>query len=344
MSFHVDTPQKMQLSELVLGLDIELIGADGSEVVTGCTGFETVSAGQLCYLSNPDYLENTAIAAGCFCIVSAEIYADFADYFATTVILIAQNPRRAFAQMAQKIYPLRPSSGQIHPTAIIDETAHIASDVEIGAFCVVGRHVTISSHSILASHVEISDGVHIAEHCRIASGVKISNSDIGHHVQIAENTVIGKRGFGFDGIGKDVQMMPHLGRVHIGNHVDIGSLCSIDRGVNASTLIDDYVMLDNQVHIAHNVHIGEGSILCAQTAIAGSSTIGKACMFGGKVGVADHVTIGDNAMVMGNANVTKSLAGHQSYAGFPAIPAQQFWRQQASVRALAKTKGRGPKS
>lgn len=333
-------PNPSRLSELTAGLDVDLINADGAEWVKGCAGIQDIAAGMLGYVSDPSYLENSALPEACFCITTSAILSEYQVLFEQAHVIVCANPRRVYATIAQQLYPQAIASGQVHPTAQIDETASIDPTAEIGAFCVIGKGVHVGAQTILGPSVYIGDFVSIGTGCLLASGVKVSHTSIGDQVQIAENTVIGKRGFGFEGIGKNATIIPHIGSVKIGNNVDIGALCTIDRGVNAQTIIEDYAMLDNLVHLAHNVFIGEGSILCAQCAIAGSSQIGKACLFGGKVGVADHVEIGDNAIIMGGANVTKSLSGGQAYAGTPAIPAKEHWKQQAQLRMLHKSKGK----
>lgn len=338
MSTHSAYPLPARLSQLTSGLEVTCVGADGAEMVTGCAGIAHLEAGKLGYISNPDYLVSAKLPKGSFCITNAVVFAAHEEAFEGVHLILCDNPRRVYAKIAQQLYPPVGANGTIHPTAYIDPSAIIDESAEIGPYCVIGKDVTISAHTILATHVEIGDNVTIGKHCHLASGVKISHTTMGDHVNIAENTVIGKRGFGFEGVGRNVEIIPHLGTVNIGSHVDIGALCAIDRGVDAATSIEHYVMLDNMVHLAHNVSVGEGSILCAQTAIAGSSHIGKSCLFGGKVGVSDHLNIGDNTIVMGNANVTKSLDGGQAYAGFPAVPAQEFWKQQARLRMLVKSK------
>ena len=336
-------PVPHSLKALFDGSQVEVPAASADILVIDCKDIAEAGKGVLAYLSDLSFLDDRSLPEGTICLVSHTIAAMPCEGLERAITLPCDNPRASFAQAAKRLYPAvfdvsDGVQGMIHPSAVIDPTAQIDSTASIGPFSVIASNVKIGAHSVIDSHVQIKQGTEIGANCQISAGVKLSHTLIGDNVKIAENTVIGKRGFGFEAAAGQVDIMPHLGLVIIGNHVDIGALCAIDRAVFGETRLEDYVMLDNHVHLAHNVSIGKGSIIAAHSAIAGSSHIGKACMLGGKVGVADHVTIGDNSIIMGNANVTKSLAGGEAYAGFPAMPAQQFWKQQARLRMQAKQK------
>ena len=338
-----EEPVPHSLAALCDGLQVDVPPACANITVTDCKDIADAGPGILTYLSDLSYLGNASLPRGTICLISRASAELSCDGLANAITLPCDNPRAVFAQAAKRIYPSlfkvpTEQDGTIHPSAIIEQGAQIDKTASIGAFSLIGKGVKIGAHSVIDAHVQIAQGTEIGSNCHIASGVAVSHSLIGNYVRIAENTVIGKRGFGFEATIGQVDIMPHLGLVIIGNHVDIGALCAIDRAVFGETRLADYVMLDNLVHLAHNVSIGEGTIIAAHSAIAGSSHIGKACLLGGKVGVADHVTIGDNSIIMGNANVTKSLVGGQAYAGFPAMPAQQFWKQQARLRMQTKRK------
>jgi len=336
-------PSSHTLIALFDGLQVDVPSEYADITVRDCKDISAAATGMLTYLSDLSYLDNDSLPEGTICLVSRKIAEMSCAGLEKAVIVACDNPRAIFAQAAQRIYPdlFHPPAdmqGNIHPTAIIDPQASIDSTASIGPFCVIEKDVKIGAHSVLESHIQVKQGTEIGRSCHIAASVVLSHVIISDHVTIGANTVIGKRGFGFEASASQVSIMPHLGIVVIGKHVDIGASCVIDRAVFGETRLDAHVMLDNLVHLAHNVTIGTGTIIAAHSAIAGSSHIGKACMLGGKVGVADHVTIGDNSIIMGNANVTKSLAGGEAYAGFPAMPAQQFWKQQARLRMQAKRK------
>ncbi|MGB1474559.1 MAG: UDP-3-O-(3-hydroxymyristoyl)glucosamine N-acyltransferase, partial [Candidatus Puniceispirillaceae bacterium] len=151
-------------------------------------------------------------------------------------------------------------------------------------------------------------------------------------VKTDAHCVIGKRGFGFDGQGGDLQVLPHLGQVIIGKGCDIGAGVTIDRGALDDTIIGEYVMIDNQCHIAHNVVIDDNVIILGQAGIAGSVEIGKNSIIGAQVGIRDHIHIADNVVIASKSGVTKDIEKAGTYAGFPAMPAREFWLQMANAR------------
>ncbi len=258
------------------------------------------------------------------------------------VILVSRNPRYAFAQICSLLYPEREtSSGNIHPTAQIDESAHIAKDVTIGPFCCIAADVNIGRGSSLGAGVKCAPSVKIGKDCQIADYVTLDKTIIDAGSSIGQHSVIGKAGFGFEENGNDIQKVPHLGRVLIGRETSIGAHCSIDRGTIQDTIIADLVMIDNMVHIAHNVEIGRKSVILAQAGIAGSSIIGENCIIGGQSGIADHVRIISGAVILSRSGVTKSIDKADTYAGFPATVAKNYWREQAQLRQLAKQVKKG---
>ena len=158
----------------------------------------------------------------------------------------------------------------------------------------------------------------------------LSNLVCGEGVKTDAYCVIGKRGFGFDGQGGSASL-PHLGQVIIGR--GIGAGVTIDRGALDDTIIGDYVMIDNQCHIAHNVVIDDNVIILGQAGIAGSVEIGKNSIIGAQVGIRDHIHIADNVVIASKSGVTKNIEKAGTYAGFPAMPAREFWLQMANARA-----------
>ncbi len=242
-----------------------------------------------------------------------------------------------FAQVCSVIYPEQgTNSGSIHPTAQIDKSAIIAQDVTIGPFCCIAAGVTIGRGSSLGAGVNCAPSVKIGEDCQIGDYVTLEKTILGDNVSIGQHCTVGKAGFGFESHENDIQKIPHLGRVIIGRRTSIGAHCCIDRGTIHDTRIADLVMIDNMVHIAHNVQIGRKSIILAQAGIAGSSIIGENCIIGGQAGIADHVKIESGTVILSRSGVTKSITTADVYAGFPAIIAKNYWREQAQLRRLAK--------
>ena len=272
-------------------------------------------------------------------ICTSELLEEFGStiFSGAEIILISQNPRYAFAQICSLIYPEQEAGlVNVHPTAQIDESAYIAKDVSIGPFCCIAADVNIGKGSSLGAGVKCGQSVKIGENCQISDYVTLDKTIIDGGSSIGQHSVIGKAGFGFEENENDIQKIPHLGRVLIGRKTSIGAHCCIDRGTIRDTTIADLVMIDNFVHIAHNVEIGRKSVILAQAGIAGSCIIGQNCIIGGQAGIADHVKIASGSVILSRSGVTKSINTAGVYAGFPATVAKNYWREQAQLRQLAK--------
>ncbi len=229
----------------------------------------------------------------------------------------------------------RPAPGHsrdapIHASARIDPSAVIEPGVRIGAGAVVGPRCWLRANVIIEEDVTLGTDCVIGYNTVIHSG-----SRIGNRVEIYSGCVIGADGFGFRPDGKGgIVKLPHIGNVEIGDDVEIGACCTIDRAKFGSTVIGPHTKLDNQVHIGHNVVIGRGCVLAAQTGIAGTSVIGDFCRFAGQSGVRDHVRMGDKVQVAGNSSVFRDVESGQSIGGVPAINTREFWRLFALWRRL----------
>ncbi len=293
----------------------------------------------LVFASNKKVIQELKSANGYALICTQELLEEFEKTILSgaEVILVSHHPKYLFAQVCSVIYPEQgTNSGSIHPTAQIDKSAIIAQDVTIGPFCCIAAGVTIGRGSSLGAGVNCAPSVKIGEDCQIGDYVTLEKTILGDNVSIGQHCIVGKAGFGFESHENDIQKIPHLGRVIIGRRTSIGAHCCIDRGTIHDTRIADLVMIDNMVHIAHNVQIGRKSIILAQAGIAGSSIIGENCIIGGQAGIADHVKIESGTVILSRSGVTKSITTADVYAGFPAIIAKNYWREQAQLRRLAK--------
>ena len=278
------------------------------------------------------------LSRGYALITTSEIIKEFGKNILSgaDVIFISKNPKFAFAQVCSLLFPSQENKSVIHPTAQIDQSANIANDVSIGPFCHIAAGVTIGKGSVLGIGVCCKSSVVIGKNCQIQDYVTIEKAIIEDNVSIGQHTVIGKEGFGFETYEDDIQRLPHLGRVLIGKKSSIGANCCIDRGTLQDTIINELVMIDNLVHIAHNVEIGKKAIILAQVGIAGSSMIKENCVIGGQAGIADHVEIPSDTTILSRSGVTKPIKTPGVYAGFPAKISKDFWREQAILRQLAK--------
>jgi len=244
--------------------------------------------------------------------------------------IVHHNPQLAIAKILGEFTPkLRYTSG-VNETAYVDSKAKIGKNVTIGPFSVIEAGVIIGDDSNIGSHTVIDQKTSIGKNCKIFSNIHIYHgTNIGDNAIIHSGTVIGSDGFGFVTDQDINHKIPQNGYVIIGNDVEIGANCAIDRGTIGDTIIEDQCKLDNHVHLAHNVRLGKGCLLTAAVTIAGSVEVGEFCIFAGHVGVAPHVKIGARSVLAAKTGVSKSLTGGKVYAGMPAREIREQHKREA---------------
>jgi UDP-3-O-[3-hydroxymyristoyl] glucosamine N-acyltransferase len=271
------------------------------------------------FLSNPKLSSQlSATRAGAVLIKSA----DLIHCPPSTIALVVKDPYLAFARLSKYWAKVRPSG--IHPQAYVAASATVASSASIGPFAYVGEHAVIGERTVLHPRATVLDETQIGADCILHSGC-----------------VIGADGFGFARDGQAWVKIAQLGRVVIGNDIEIGANTTIDRGALQDTVIADGVKLDNQIQIAHNVMIGEHTAIAACVGIAGSTIIGKRCTIGGAAGVIGHLTIADDVHISAFSLVQSSIkqAGH--YTGVYPLEEHGAWEKNAAtLRQLNKLRGR----
>jgi UDP-3-O-[3-hydroxymyristoyl] glucosamine N-acyltransferase len=253
-------------------------------------------------------------------------------------ILLSDDPRLAFARISTMFYPREAARGGCHPASHVAPDAILGAGIEVGPGAVIEAGAVIGAACRIGANTVIGAGVEIGESCTIGPNCSISHAVIGHHVVIASNSSIGGEGFGFAPSRTGMTKIGQLGRVVIGNHVDIGNNVCIDRGSLGDTVIGDGTALDNMVHVAHNVRVGKHCVFAAQTGIAGSTTVGDFVMVGGQVAIKDHVAIGNRVRLAGKSGVIGDVPDGQTMGGFPAMPVRQWHRQTATLARLARRK------
>ncbi len=307
------------------------ISGDGGIRIRGVAGIREAEAGQITFLANPKYesfLRETRASA---IILHESLPAP------PLPALLTPEPYLAFLEVVRLFDTGQvelPSRG-VHPSAVVAPGAILGEDVSIGPLAVVCEGATIGPRSVLSAGVYVGPGVILGEDCLLYPRVVLrKETEIGARVIIHAGAVIGDDGFGFAPDGEGYRKIPQIGKVVIEDDVEIGANTTIDRATIGVTRIGRGSRIDNLVMIAHNVEIGENSILCAQVGISGSTRVGKHVVLAGQVGIVGHVTIGDNARVGAQGGVTKSIPPGESYSGYPAQPHTRAQRLYAALRSL----------
>src|SRR5712691_198946 len=254
------------------------------------------------------------------------------------VILVSKEPYKAYALAAQAFYPPARVIARRALSAIIDQAAYVPDDCDIGPNVVIEPRARLGLRCSVGANTVIAAGVEIGDDCRIGPNVTLSHCVVGSRVVLHPGVRIGQDGFGFAPDPKVPIKVPQLGRVLIGDDVDIGANTTIDRGSGPDTVIGPGSMIDNLVQIGHNVVVGRGCVLAAMVGISGSTQIGDFVMIGGQAGFAGHLKIGSGARIAAQSGGMRDVAPGETVCGVPAVPIGLFMKQVAIVQRLAKKK------
>jgi UDP-3-O-[3-hydroxymyristoyl] glucosamine N-acyltransferase len=315
----------MKLSELAKSVGAEIHG-DHNTVVTGVASLEVAQHGQLSFLVGAQYrhqLKNTQASA----VVLS--HSDLEQCPCDAIV--TDNPELAFAKMLDFFNKGATIEPGIHLSAVIGNDCDIDASVTISAHCVIGNDVKIGANTIVSSGVHIGDGVQIGANCHLYPHVTLYHDVlIADRVVIHSGAVIGADGFGYtnDDQGRWVKIR-QVGTVCLASDVEIGANTTIDRGALENTIIEEGVKIDNQVQVAHNVHIGAHTAIAGCVGIAGSARIGKHCMIGGGVCINGHITIADSVIVTGMAMVMHSIDASGVYSSGTGLQKNLQWRKSA---------------
>lgn len=263
-----------------------------------------------------------------------------ADFKAADRPLIrVANPQLAFVRVLHRLYPSKKPTGGISSNACVGADFTCGGDVSIAPGAVIGDGVTIGERVTIYPNAVIGDRVRIGDDVVIYPNVTIlERCVVGNRVVLHAGTVVGSDGFGFAPDGESYTKIPQLGIVQIDDDVEIGANNTIDRAAFGRTRIGRGVKTDNLVHIAHNVTVGENSVLVAQVGIAGSTHLGRHVIVAGQAGIAGHIAVGDHAVVGPQAGVSKSVADGRVVSGTPEMPHRQWLRVQRIVSKLPELK------
>jgi len=307
--------------------------ADATRLVRDVAPLETAGPDDLAFLDNRKYLDAFAASRAGAALVDERL-ADKAP--AGMALLIAGDPYKAFARAAQAFYPQPALLPGRAPSAIVDPGAVVPGDCNIGAHVVIEAGVRLGARCQVGPNTVIAAGVELGDDCRVGANVTLSHCLIGARVVLHPGVRIGQAGFGFAPDPQAPVKIPQLGRVVIGDDVDIGANTTIDRGSGHDTEIGSGTMIDNLVQIGHNVVVGRGCILTGQVGISGSTRLGDFVMAGGQAGLAGHLKIGTGARIAAKAGLMRDVAPGETVSGIPAVPIGLFMRQVAVLQRLAR--------
>jgi len=317
-----------EIAELVGGK----VSGDSKVIITGVAGIKEAREGDITFLANPKYFPLIDKTRASAIIVSKDAGAS------SKPVVLTENPSLAFAKVVASFAPCETKHPKgIHPAAVLGKNVKLGKNVAIGPYAVVEDEVSIGDNSIIYAGCFIGNNTVIGEDTLIYANVSIRERiTIGNRVIIHSGTVVGSDGFGFASISGLHHKIPQIGTVEICDDVEIGANVTIDRARFEKTIIGRGTKIDNLVQIAHNVVIGENSIIVAQAGISGSTVIGNNVTLAGQAGLVGHITVGDNAIVAAQGGVTKSVPANTMVSGYPAKPHDVAKRVNACVQNLPK--------
>ena len=288
------------------------------------------------FLDNNKYKEEFLTSSAGICIVRHDVL-DMAP--AGMALLLTNDPYGTYARVASAFYPISSAINSISDRSSISNSAKIGKNCSISTGVIIGENATIGDNCIIGGNTEIMAGCKIGENCTIGSNVTLQYCIIGKFVIIHPGVRIGQDGFGFAPGAQGHLKVPQLGRVIIGDWVEIGANSTIDRGSSPDTTIGDGTKIDNLVQIGHNVEVGKHCFIVAQVGISGSTKIGDFTMIGGQTGIAGHLKIGSGVKIAAQTGVMRNINDGETVCGTPARPMKTFMREIATVQKLARNKG-----
>ena len=295
---------------------------------------DTAGPDALSFLDNRKYIETFQNSSAGACVVAPKLAGDAP---AGMALLLSDRPYRSYAQIARAFYPgpifVSPDH---HPSAIVDPTAKIGKNCTIGACAVIAADAVLGDRVRVGAGAVIEHAVSVGAETDIGANASLSHCEIGARCLLHPGVRIGQRGFGFDMSPEGHLDVPQLGRVIVGDDVEIGANSSIDRGSGPDTVVGDGCKIDNLVQIGHNVQLGKGCVIVAQSGVAGSTHLEDFVVVAAQTGIAGHLRIAAGTQIAALSGVMRDTEPGAILAGVPAVPKRQFFRQVAILAKLAK--------
>lgn len=308
------------------------IEGDPMVKVNSFSKIEEGKPGSLTFLANPKYTSYIYNTKASIVLVNNDFVA---DQPIEATLIRCFNAYAALAILLDMVEKSKPVKVGIESMCFIADDAEKGENIYVGAFSYIASNAKIGNNAKIHPQVYIGEGVTVGENTIIYPGVKIyPGCRIGNNCIIHAGAVIGSDGFGFAPENGVYKKIPQLGIVIIEDDVEIGANTTIDRAVMDATIIHKGVKLDNLIQIAHNVEVGENTVMAAQVGVSGSTKIGKHCMFGGQVGLGGHITVGDNANIGAQSGIISNVDADAKILGAPAIPVRDFFRSSVIFSKL----------
>ncbi len=317
------------LAEIVGGQ----VNGDGSFLIHDVSSLADATNKDISFLDNIKYKDDFKNTKAGACIISPEM-AEFAPE--NCHLLISKTPYKSYALIAQVFYPVQTPPANISDKAIIADTADIGEGCYIEAGAIIGENVTLGTNCWIEAGAVIQDNVQIGKNSRIGVNASVSHTIMGEGSRLYPGACVGQDGFGFAIDPAGHVKVPQLGRVIIGDHVEIGANSCVDRGAGPDTIIGDGAWIDNCVQLGHNVKIGKGCVIVAQAGISGSTTLEDYVVVAAKAGIAGHLNIGMGTRIAAKSGIMSDIPAGSEVMGSPAVPIKQFMRQVVALRKLAK--------
>jgi len=315
----------LSLAELAARFDCATRGDPDTRVDHVAT-LQNATSGGISFLSNAKYKKFLG-ATQASIVILEEKYAEISP----VPVLIAANPYAVYAQIAQLLHPLPAVEAGIHGTAVVSGDAQVSASASVGPLAVIDKGARIGDRVLIGPGCLVGRHALVGDDCRLTASVTLCHDVVlGQRCILHPGVVIGSDGFGMAQAGDRWIKVPQLGRVRIGDDVEIGSGTSIDRGSVEDTVIEDGVKLDNQIQVAHNVHIGAHTVIAAKVGISGSTKIGRRCLIAGKAGFVGHVEICDDVVITARTTVNRDISQPGVYSGELPMDEARRWRRNAA--------------
>lgn len=312
-------------------------GADPQRLIVGVAGLQAAGPDDLSFFDNPRYGEALSATRAGAVIVSPK---HVARVPAGTAPLLAERPNLAWARALRLLFPPVRPQPSIHATAVISSDAVLGAEVVVEAGAVIGARAVIGAGSVIGANAVIGPGVVVGRECRIGNGASVAFTIMGDRVIVHPGARLGQDGFGLASGPDGHVTIPQLGRVLIGDDVEIGANTTVDRGSLGDTVIGSGTRMDNLVQVGHNARLGRGCIIVAQVGIAGSVVVGDFATIAGQAGIAGHLSVGRCARIGAQSGVMNDVPAGETWVGSPARPAIHMMRAFAVLDHLARQRGR----